>query len=78
MYSDVMFDCKGVPGVVDVQQLHLRRCPARFGTIKFGKSPRFQREDAEMPVGENLPLAPDEIAVFNIDSRLTDVRVSDR
>jgi len=32
----------------------------------------------EMAVGENLPLLPDEIAVFEIDSRLIDLEVTDR
>jgi hypothetical protein len=64
--------------VVDVQQLHLRRSPPLLSTITFGKSEKFQREVIEMAVGENLPLLPDEIAVFEIDSRLIDLEVTDR
>ncbi len=78
LYSEVMCDTKDVAGVVDVQQLHLRRSPPLLSTITFGKSEKFQREVIEMAVGENLPLLPDEIAVFEIDSRLIDLEVTDR
>ena len=78
LYSEVMCDTKDVAGVLDVQQLHLRRCPGLLATITFGKSESFQSEVIEMAVGENLPLLPDEIAVFEIDSRLMDLEVTDR
>jgi hypothetical protein len=78
LYSEVMCDTKDVAGVIDVQQLHLRRCPPLLATISFGKSERFQNEVIEMAVGENLPLLPDEIAVFEIDTRLIDLEVTDR
>lgn len=78
LYSEVMRDCMDVAGVVDVQQLHLRRCPPLLATITFGKSERFQNQVIEAAVGENIPLLPDEIAVFHIDSRLIEIEVSDR
>jgi uncharacterized phage protein gp47/JayE len=78
LYSEVVRDCLDVAGVIDVQQLHLRRCPPLIGTITFGRSQRFQSEVIEAAVGENLPLLPDEIAVFQVDSRLIDLQVSDR
>jgi len=78
LYSEVICDCLGVTGVIDVQQLHLRRCPPLLATITFGKSQRFQDQVIEAAVGENLLLLPDEIAVFEIDSRLIDLQVSDR
>lgn len=78
LYSEVMCETKEVAGVVDIQQLHLRRCPPLMATITFGKSERFQSEVIELAVGENLPLLPDEIAVFEIDSRLIDLEVTDR
>ena len=78
LYSEVMCETKDVAGVVDIQQLHLRRCPPLLATITFGKSERFQSEVIELAVGENLPLLPDEIAVFEIDTRLIDLEVTDR
>jgi hypothetical protein len=67
-----------VAGVVDVQQLHLRRCPPLLATVTFGKSERFVNQVIEAAVGENIPLLADEIAVFHIDSRLIEIEVSDR
>ena len=56
LYSEVMRDCMEVAGVMDVQQLHLRRCPPLLATITFGKSERFQNQVIEAAVGENIPL----------------------
>jgi len=78
LYSEVLCDCMEISGVVDVQQLHLRRCPPLFATINFGGRQRFQQEIIEAAAGENLALLPDEIAVFKIDSVLIDIEVSDR
>jgi hypothetical protein len=65
------------PGVVDVQDLHLRRCPAAFGRTSFGGAP-FQREVVETPVGENLRMGRQEIAIFRIDSELIQIEVASR
>jgi uncharacterized phage protein gp47/JayE len=78
LYSEVLCDCMSIAGVIDVQQLHLRRCPPLFGGITFGRRGRFQGEVIEVAVGENLPLQPDEIAVFKVDAELIDLQVSDR
>jgi hypothetical protein len=78
LYAEVIRDCMEVAGVIDIQQLHLRRCPPVLATITFGRSQRFQSQIIEAAVGENIPLLPDEIAVFEIDSRLIDLEVSDR
>lgn len=78
LYSEVLCDCMEVPGVVDIQQLHLRRCPPQFGGISFGRRRLFQREEIEFAPGENIPLQPDEIAVFKIDAKLIDIEVSDQ
>jgi hypothetical protein len=78
LYSEAIRDCMEIAGVIDVQQLHLRRCPPLIGTITFGKSEHFQSQVIEMAVGENLALLPDEIPVFRIDSQLIDVQLSDR
>lgn len=78
LYSEVLCDCMDVPGVIDVQKLRLRRCPPQFGGISFGRRRLFQREEIEFAVGENVPLQPDEIALFKIDTPLIDIEVSDR
>ncbi len=78
LYSEVVCDCMDAPGVVDVQRLHLRRCPPLFLTINLGGRQRFQNQVIESAVGENISLLPNEIAVFEIDSDLFDVEVSDR
>ena len=78
LYAEVVCDCMEIPGVIDVQGLHLRRCPSLLATITFGKTQHFQSQVIEVAVGENLPLQPDEIPVFQIDSQLIDLQVSDR
>jgi hypothetical protein len=78
LYSEVLCDCMDSPGVVDIQRLHLRRCPPHFININFGGRQRFQNEVIELAIGENVSLLPNEIAVFQIDSDLFDVEVSDR
>ena len=40
--SEVLYDFMNVPGVVDVQNLHLRRYPPAFGAIVFGDRETFQ------------------------------------
>lgn len=75
--SQVVCDIRDVPGVVDVQQVHLRRYPPVMGAITFGRSPRFGGDVIEAPVGENIALRPEEIAVFRVDSPLIDIQVSD-
>jgi hypothetical protein len=62
------------PGVVDIHDLHLRRCPAAFGRITFGDV-QFQLDAIEVPVGENLVMGPRDIAFFRIDSDLIDLEV---
>jgi hypothetical protein len=78
LYSAVLCDCLEAAGVVDVQQLHLRRCPPLFARVSFGGRLRFQGDVIEAAVGENLALPPDEIAVFKVESELIDLEVSDR
>jgi uncharacterized phage protein gp47/JayE len=74
LYSDVMLLARTAPGVIDVQNLHLRRCPPAFDGITLGE-PAFG-ESVEMAVGENLTLLPREVAQFSIDSQLIDIVVS--
>jgi uncharacterized phage protein gp47/JayE len=78
LLSEIVHDFMDVAGVVDVQQPHLRRCPSIMGTVTFGSTPRFQAQIIEAEAGENIDLQPDEIATFQVDSPLTDLRISDR
>jgi hypothetical protein len=77
LYSQVMRAFVEQPGVVDVQNLRLRRCPPTFGRIAFG-SVSFQSEIVEAGPGENLVMGPTEIAVFRLDSALLDLEVTPR
>jgi len=77
LYSQVMRAFVEQLGVVDVQNLHLRRCPASFGRVTFGKIP-FQLAVVEAEAGENLTMGETEIAFFRIDSNLIDVEVVKR
>ena len=74
LFSQVMRAFVEQPGVVDVQNMHLRRCPAAFGRITFGAVP-FQLDVLEVATGENLVMGATEIAVFRIDSALIDLEV---
>jgi hypothetical protein len=72
LFSQTMQAFVDQPGVVDVQNLHLRRCPATYGRVSFGNVP-FQTEVVELAVGENLVMGPTEIAIFRIDGDLVEV-----
>jgi len=72
LYSQVVRAFVEEPGVLDVQNLHLRRSPAAFGRITFGDVP-FQRVLAEAAVGENLAMGPTELAIFVADGDALDV-----
>lgn len=75
-YSDVMLMARTAPGVVDVQNLHLRRCPAAFGAVNAGGA--VFGDAIELAIGENVVLAPDEVARLAIDSPLIDIEMSPR
>jgi hypothetical protein len=77
LFSQVMRAFVDQPGVVDVQNLRLRRCPPAFGRISFGAVP-FQAVVIEAPVGDNLVMGPTEIALFRLDSDLVDLQVVGR
>jgi uncharacterized phage protein gp47/JayE len=76
--SMVLRDLLNVPGVVDVQNLHLRRYPPTFGTIVFGDREVLQSTIIEADIGANLTLSSNEIATFVYDSQLIDLQVSDQ
>jgi hypothetical protein len=68
LYSQVLRVLTELPGVVDVQNLRLRRYPSRFGEVVFGP-PVIYADPAnaapfEAQCGGNLTLAPNEVAVF--------------
>ncbi|MGF1430785.1 baseplate J/gp47 family protein [Kitasatospora sp. LaBMicrA B282] len=76
LYSDVVLTARSVPGVVDVQNLRLRRGAPGFGEVGFGGAVFGSAE--ELSVGANLTLAADEIAGFDLDSPLIDLQVVSR
>lgn len=76
--SEILRDFMNVAGVVDVQNLHLRRYPPTFGSIVFGDREQFQGAVIEADLGANLLLTSSEIATFRYDLQLIDLRVSDR
>lgn len=75
LYSDILLLARVAPGVTDVQNLHLRRCPAQFARVNFDGATFGQ--EVELAVGENVSLAPDEIPLFTIDSPLIDIEVAE-
>jgi hypothetical protein len=64
-------------GVLDVQGLHLRRSPAKFGRITFGDVP-FESVVVEAAVGENLIMGPTELAVLAASGDALDVTLVTR
>jgi len=64
LYSQVMRTIVAQAGVLDVQNMHLRRCDAGSSSAPI---------DAD--IGENLVMGPTEIAVFRADSDLNDLEV---
>lgn len=74
LYSDIMLLARTAPGVVDVRNLHLRRCPPGFAGFNFAQA--IFGQTVEAAIGENLDLAPDEIAFFSIDSKLIDMELA--
>jgi hypothetical protein len=65
--AEVSCAVMSVPGVVDVQDLRLSRCPPRFGVVVFCKQLTFQDQPIEVSCGENITLATREIAEVTPD-----------
>jgi len=80
LHSAVLYMQMDQPGILDVQNLHLRRCPPRFGMINFSENIRFGKKGdfIEAAIGENIELNPREIAVFQLDSDLNEIEIIDR
>lgn len=77
LYARVMCALADQPGVEDVRNLRLRRCPPAFGRFAFGSVP-YQLGTVEAAVGESLAMAPTEMAVFVTESALTSIEVVPR
>ncbi len=73
LHSDIVLSARTTAGVVDVQNLRLRRFAPAFGQAYYGGATYGGAE--ELSVGENLDLAPDEIAHFSVDTSMADLRV---
>jgi hypothetical protein len=75
--AQVMRILTELPGVLNVQELRLRRCPPRFGEIVCGAPATFGDDASiaaiEAPCGGDLTLAPREVAVFAADSPLMEI-----
>ena len=76
--SEVLCVIMDIPGVVDVHDLRLLRCPPRYGRVIFCKDLKFQDQAIEAACGENLVLAPREIAEFRHDMDLLKLEVVTR
>jgi uncharacterized phage protein gp47/JayE len=77
LYSQIMRAFVEQPGVLDVQNMHLRRCPPAFGRFTFGGVP-FQADIIEVAAGENLVMGQTEIAIFRLDSDLSTLELVTR
>ncbi|WP_208614390.1 baseplate J/gp47 family protein, partial [Streptomyces yokosukanensis] len=74
LHSDLVLTVRSIAGVVDVQNLRLRRGAPLFAEVGFGGA--VFGGAVELSVGENLTLAADEIAYFDLDSPLIDLQVA--
>jgi uncharacterized phage protein gp47/JayE len=74
LFSQVMRAIVDQPGVIDVQDMHLRRNPPGHGRITFGGVP-FQSGVIEASTGENLDMGPREVAIFRLDSELSQLEL---
>ncbi|WP_435971997.1 baseplate J/gp47 family protein [Streptomyces sp. Qhu_M48] len=73
LHSDIVLSARTAAGVVDVQNLRLRRFAPAFGQTYYGGGTYGGSQ--ELSVGENLRLAPDEIARFSVDTSMADLQV---
>jgi uncharacterized phage protein gp47/JayE len=73
--SEVLCGLLSVPGVTDVRDLRLSRCPPRFGVVVFCKELEFQDAPIEATCGENLTIDAREVAVLASASELTRLEV---
>jgi hypothetical protein len=77
LYAQVLRILAELNNVLNVQELHVRRCPPRFGEIVCGPPAKFGNEtdltQIEAPCGGDITLAPTEVAVFALDSLLMEI-----
>jgi uncharacterized phage protein gp47/JayE len=76
--SEVLCVMMEVPGVIDVRDLRLLRCPPLYGRVIFCKELKFQDTAIEASCGDNIILETREIAVFKPDSDLIQLEVQAR
>jgi uncharacterized phage protein gp47/JayE len=76
--SEILCTMMQVPGVIDVRDLRLLRCPPRYGRVVFCKELAFQDQAMEAGCGDNIGLDTREIAVFASDSALLQIEVLSR
>jgi hypothetical protein len=76
--SEVLCVAMKVPGVIDIRDLRLLRCPPRYGRVIFCKELKFQDQAFEASCGDNIVLGTREIAVFKADSDLNQLEVDTR
>lgn len=76
--SEALCAMMETPGVIDVQDLRLLRCPPRYGRVVFCKELEFQDQAIEAGCGENIVLDTREIAVLKPDSNLIRIEVQAR
>ncbi|GLY16391.1 hypothetical protein Kisp01_34060 [Kineosporia sp. NBRC 101677] len=74
LYSQVVRAVVEVPGVLDVQRLHLRRHPPAFGRITFGEVVH-QTPAVDAAIGRNLLMGTTELPVFRADADLHDLEL---
>ncbi len=75
LYSEVLCAMLAVPGVVDVRDLRLVRCPPIYGDAIFCKDLEFQDQAVEAGCEENIVLDTREIAVFDNESPFVQIEV---
>lgn len=76
--AEVLCVVMDVPGVLDVHDLRLLRCPPYYGRAVFCKQLAFQDKAIEVRCGENITLDPREIAVLTATSDLIQLEVDVR
>jgi Baseplate J-like protein len=77
LYAQLLRILAELSNVLNVQELHLRRCPPRFGEVTCGPPARFGNEtdlaQIEAACGGDITLAPTEVAVFALDTPLMEI-----
>ncbi|MFF1867659.1 baseplate J/gp47 family protein [Streptomyces sp. CB03911] len=73
LYSDLVLGARTAAGVVDVQNLRLRRLAPAYAQTYYGGATFGGAQ--ELSVGENIVLAADEIARLTVETSMIDLQV---